>query len=196
VGEYAHPTGRFCRHTSLGAPVQLFALIVLLLTSASARAHPLSQGSLDIIVNPDTILVHARVTSEEVAVTNSSTGTNPLPGPWAAAGSSAFDQHAEYLAAHLHFSADGQALAGRVVKVTPPNDQSPTNSASAEYDLEYPLPVSSPKVITLRQDALADVRLPAGQSWATMYLVTISQAGHSAAQSLLSRSDSMSYVCQ
>src|SRR5918993_5354491 len=45
-------------------------LICLLAVARSAGAHPLSQGALDVTVHRDRVTVRARVTLEEVSVTN------------------------------------------------------------------------------------------------------------------------------
>jgi hypothetical protein len=173
----------------------LLALLFFFTITSLLSAHPLTQANLDVTVNPDRIVVHARVSSEEVSITNSTTGDNPLPGPWAAQGANAFEQHAKYLAAHLHITSDDKPLAGRVLSVTPPDDASADSKSSAVYDIEYPLPATSPHVITLWQDALADARLGPGQSWTTLYLVNMSQAGHAPAQQLLARKTPMTFIC-
>src|SRR5438445_5711877 len=90
------------------------AILMVFASPAPAIAHPLSQGALDVVIRPDKVIVRARVTVEEVTVTNSATGSNPLPGPWAAAGTTAYEQHADYLAKHLHLSADGTPLTASV----------------------------------------------------------------------------------
>jgi hypothetical protein len=171
-----------------------FALILLALTVSSAIAHPLSQGVLDVVVNPDKITVRARVTTEEVQITNSSTAENPLPAPWAATGAEAFERHADYLAAHLHFIVDGKPLTGRVLTVSQPEDTSNLKTSSAVYTLEYPLRSPSPRIIQIRQDALVDAHFSAGQSWETIYFVTISQPDCPVTQGLLSRNDQISFI--
>src|SRR3954471_420957 len=82
-----------------------------------AQAHPLTQGSLDVVIAADRINVTARVTLEEVSVTNMLATRDPLRPPASGASDEAFAEHAEYLAKHLHFAADGRALVGRVVRV-------------------------------------------------------------------------------
>lgn len=175
--------------------VRLIALAAVLLASPMAMAHPLSQGAIDVVVNADRITVRARVTTEEVQVTNSHTGDNPLPGPWAATDREAFDKHAAYLAAHLHFTADGKTLVGRVLDVRPPEDLSNLSVSSAVYELEYPLPISSPRLVELTHDVLADARFPAGASWETAYNVNISQAGNAPCIALLTRNETVRLVC-
>src|SRR5215211_6514755 len=58
-----HPRGH--RQSGVGA-----FLILLLAAAPSADAHPLSQGALDVTVQPARVFVRARVTAEEVAVTH------------------------------------------------------------------------------------------------------------------------------
>ncbi len=176
----------------------LFGFLWILIAGSSVvHAHPLSQGALDIVVQPDRISVHATVATEEVSVTNSSTGDNPLPGPWAATGASAFEQHAGYLAAHLHFVADGQPLAGRVILVAPPVETSTSVKGMASYDLEFTLLTPTPRVITLTTDVLADGRFAAGTRWEATYVVKIEQAGKSPLEGLLlTRSRPINFICQ
>src|SRR6185437_9440205 len=123
---------------------------VLLLLGAlvpAAMAHPLSQGSLDVTVTRDGIDVHARVTLEEVSVTNMLVPPDPTKPPVSGASDEAFKQHADYLAVHLHFTADGKPLVGRVMKVTPPVRVSDLKNSSALYQLQYLFPTASPRVI-------------------------------------------------
>jgi hypothetical protein len=172
----------------------LVALITLLITAPFASAHPVKQGLLTVTVYPGELLVHARISVEEVSIANSMTGDNPLPGPWAAAGTSAFAQHADYLASHLHFIADGAALAGRVVNVIPPDDSSLTEKTVAVYELEYPFAKKSPAAITFSHDSLADIRQQPGADWSVLYNVTMSQPGRSAMQAVLSRGEKMAFA--
>ncbi|HWE04419.1 MAG TPA: HupE/UreJ family protein [Tepidisphaeraceae bacterium] len=173
----------------------LATLIALLFFSSAAIAHPLSQGALEIVVHPTKLSVTAHVTTEEVSVTNSATGETPLPGPWAATGQSAFEQHADYLAKHLHFAADGTALTGRVVSVTQPPDSSVTTNSYAVYEFEYPLPHASPRVIELKEDVLQDGHFKAGTSWDATYVVKISQENQASFDALLTRSGPINFVC-
>lgn len=166
-----------------------------LLHPAPSAAHPLSQGALDVIVSESAITVRAQVTREEVAVTHTATDADPLPGPWAASASDAFDAHAAYLAAHLHFRADGVALAGRVVSVAPPVDAPGVATAMASYELAYPLPSARPRLIELRQDVLADGRFPAGTSWDATYVVKIAQGANAQEGLLLTRGQAINFLC-
>src|SRR5580765_4902077 len=97
-------------------------LILLSLACSNAAAHPLYQGRLDVTIYADHIGVIAHVTQEEVVATNTATTPGAPPGPWAGTGSSAYEQHAAYLASHLHVLADGKELPAGVASITQPDD--------------------------------------------------------------------------
>lgn len=163
----------------------IVALLVLV-AGGWAGAHPLSQGALDVEIHPDKVTVRVRVTVEEVTVTNGATSPDALPGPWAAQGLAAYEQHAAYLTAHLHVLADGAPLAGGVVHVSPPDDPEPSAGDHAIYELEYvPLkPMPRPSRIELSSDVLRDDH-PGGSAWEATYVVRIGQAGRSPIEGLL-----------
>ena len=153
---------------------RFLASVMLLLCARAGWAHPLSQGALDVVVHRDKVTVRARVTVEEVTVTNSATTPDALPGPWGATGVAVYEQHAAYLTSHLHVTVDGNSLAGGVVRVTPPEDPQPAQTDHAVYELEFiPLhPIAQPGRVELRSDVLADER-PGGASWEATYVVRI-----------------------
>ena len=157
------------------------------LVPTTAAAHPLSQGALDVVVRPDSVSVRARVTVEEVTVSNAATSPDAAPGPWAATGTAPYEQHAAYLAARLRVVADGVELPGGIVSVAPPDNPRPSPTDFANYDLLYPLPrkAPAPRRIELRSDVLADASLPGGIKWEAMYIVRIARAGGPAAEGLL-----------
>ena len=164
-----------------------WALLLVAFAPATAAAHPLSQGALEVTVRSDAVSVRARVTVEEVTVTNAATSPDAAPGPWAAAGTAPYEQHAAYLAAHLHVLADGVELAGGIVRVEPPDNPRPSPTDSANYELLYPLPRSElgPRQIELRSDVLADTALPGGVKWEATYIVRIARAHGTFVEGLL-----------
>jgi hypothetical protein len=168
-----------------------FAVVLCLMVRVpTADAHPLSQGSMDVTIHPDRIDVHARVTLEEVSV------TNMLVAPdVSGASDKAFEQHAKYLTAHLHFTADSEPLVGRVIDVIPPAAGATGTTSTAVYDLEYSLPASSPRAIALTQDSLVEAQFAMGQTWVAIYFVVMTQPGRPAVQSLVSRNEHASYLC-
>ena len=165
----------------------VWLLVSVAFTPAPAWAHPLSQGSLDVVIHRDRVSIKARVTVEEVSVTNSATTPGALPGPWAATGTSAFEQHAAYLAQHLHVSVDGVPLPGGVAQVTPPDDPQPSPDQHAVYDLIYPLPAgaAAPGKLELRHDVLSETSVAPGVKWEATYIVRIAQEDRPATEGLL-----------
>jgi hypothetical protein len=141
----------------------LFAVLV-----APAGAHPLSQGGLDVVVHSDHVAVQARITVEEVIITEMMTAMQAnAPGEETGARRSldeSYPHHAGYLAEHIHISADGVPLAGRVARVTPPTTQPAgqvgPDRAHVIYELEYApgagkQALANPRKIELSQDVLS-----------------------------------------
>lgn len=177
-------------------PFWLIAAAVLLFVPVVV-AHPLSQGSLDVRVGSKTIEVRARVTVEEVAITNEATTPGAKPGPWATQAPTAFEQHAAYLASHLRISADGVPLAGGVVHVKPPDSVDPFVNASAEYDLIYAIPARhQPKLIQIQDDVLTDGNFAPGATWDATYVVKIAiPSGPSSEGMLLTKTNPVKFDC-
>ena len=180
-------------------PFIVAAFGALILCSRTA-AHPLSQGALTVRVGDRSLAVHARVTVEEVTITNKATDLPVMPvelspGRSSASGTAAFERHAAYLAAHLQIIADSVTLAGRVVRVHPPTD--PALAAMAEYDLDYPLPRGfHPKKVTLYDHVLNDGHFAPGAGWETTYVVDLQIAGGSAGMGfLLTRAEPLRFDC-
>src|SRR5688572_28119665 len=126
---------------SMGKAAWFFAAASVLFCALAQRAdaHPLSQGSLDVVVRSDRVDVRARVTDEEVSVTNM-LAADPASSPAAGASDAAFQQHARYLAAHVRIVADGVQLVPKVVRVHPPRGGAAATNPQEQrvsYELEY-----------------------------------------------------------
>ncbi len=173
-------------HLGRGSVCAIGAALLLFCLASEVGAHPLSQGSLHLTVRPDSVTMDVRVTQEEVAVTNSATTPGgDLPGPWAAQSLSQYEQHAAYLASHLHVLADGVALPGGVGSVNPPDDPS-AGTSFATYQLVYPFPSNTkPHRLELRTDVLTDGQFAPGGSWETSYVVSVTCENRSAVEGLL-----------
>ena len=77
---------------------------VLLLASTLSSGHPVAQGSLDIVLQPERVLIRANVSTEEVLVAAAYGGDGELTLQTKIA------RHADYLRAHLFVAADGAVL--------------------------------------------------------------------------------------
>ena len=130
-----------------------------------ATAHPVSQGAMDIIVRADRIDLRVTVSLEEVLVATALGGKNNK------AGQEALRDHGDYLLDHLHISADGQPVAGRVLEV-------PVQSTGQlTYRLEYRMADVATKRIEFRQDVLREFMFAPGNPWEASYIVWIGQDG-------------------
>jgi hypothetical protein len=145
--------------------------LVLFALCAPVTAHPLLQGSLQLSVRSDAVAIHARVSAEEVRVTNALTTPGGSSESAKDVSLSAYEQHAAYLAMHLHVIADGQELPGGVLSVSPPDAHS---SDSAQHELLYPL-LKPGRIsrLELRTDVLADEGSSAAARWEATYVVTL-----------------------
>src|SRR5687767_1211210 len=82
-------------------------LVLIAVLSVPAGAHPLSQGALDVAVHPDHVAVRARITVEEVIITEMMTAMQAnAPGEGARRSlDESYPHHAGYLAQRIHISA-------------------------------------------------------------------------------------------
>lgn len=170
------------------------ALAAALGFTPTAGAHPLSQGSLDVVVFPDRVEVKAGVTVEEVSVTNMlalTTGTGPAAAP-AGGMAGEYDKHAQYLVEHLHVAVDGRPLAGMVIRASPPAEAGTTQPGAvstrmATYELEYrpaaPF-AAEPGKIELSHNVLTDVEFLPGMKWEASYVTRVRRGDHVVAEAL------------
>src|SRR5437867_6748519 len=139
--------------------------LLLLFLPAIAFAHPVSQGSLDVDVLPNKILLHLRVPAEEVLIANafsSGNGAGSLADAWS--------KHGEYLLQHFQVFSGSQPLRGRLIELAGPD-----KTERVSYDLEYPLgaPVS---VVRVEQNALREIEYAPGNPWEASFVVRINGA--------------------
>ena len=159
--------------------MKLFWLIASLpwLHAASALAHPVAQGAMEIIAHRDRVEVRARVSVEEAFVESGLSS-----GPAEANTEAIWPRHGEYLLKHLTVEADGVRLAGRLVRVTPPPGTAP--NARISYDLEYATE-TAPNQIVLREDVLNEFEFAPGNPWEATFVASFSQEDRSAQSGLL-----------
>ena len=163
------------------------AVLLAALAVSSLRAHPVAQGSMDLVVNEDAVEIQAHVAAEQVFVSEAFagdgtpvTGASPnvsSPGMW--------DRHGEYLLQHLQVSADGVPLRGQVLKTVPPESLSPLSRVG--YTLRYPLPAEDarPGRIQLQQNVLNEIEFAPGNRWEATYIVQATLPGSGAQSGLL-----------
>jgi hydrogenase/urease accessory protein HupE len=187
---------------AVAAIAALFAHALLFIDVA--HAHPLSQGALEAIVHPDHVSVRARVTVEEVIITDlMTTPLAPDAPPTEAAPTvklsfdATYARHARYLAEHLRVTADGVPLVGTVEQVTPPPTTRPAGAQApppdrehAVYMLTYQPPpgaaaVRQPKTVEFSQDVLVGLEFSPGVTWEASYAMRVAVPGGPVTEGLL-----------
>ncbi len=187
------------RASSREACSGLLVFILLLgwpVCASSAWGHPLSQGALDVTVFAERVVVRARVTVEEVVVTDMLTTPDNAASDGAPRPADAiYTRHAAYLVGHLAITADDKPLGGRVVSVAAPTTKPAAERAAPDrehvvYELEYS-PASDagittrPAKMTLRQDVLVGVHFTPGVTWEASYATRIKAGDGPATEGLL-----------
>jgi HupE / UreJ protein len=138
-----------------------------------AAAHPVAQGTLEIVVFPERIGVTAMVSMEEVLVAAAYGGQKH------ASALEMVHWHGDYLLAHLRVTVDGQPLDGLVVKIPEQADGRPI------YGLEYRLESGAPARIALQEDVLREFEFAPGNPWEASYVVRVQWHGGPAMEGLL-----------
>ena len=148
-------------------------------------------------VFPDRVSIRARVTVEEMTITNRLTSPEAAPGPFGAMESASYEQHAAYLAQHIEVFADGKRLSGGVAAVHPPENAEPKPMDMAQYELLYPLSagVTKPHKIDVRSEVLTEASIGGGMKWDASYVVQIAQTGNSPRLELLTSAKSVTFPC-
>jgi len=172
----------------------VFASLFVLLCLASqwtlnrpAQAHPLTQGFMEIITYKDKISVRARVSLEEVMVSNSMrVGDDDL---YSITGEH-YKKHGLYLLRHWFLSADGIALTGKLISIVPPKLEggkiSPLDlqKENVVFEAEYPI-AAAPREIKMYQNVLNEVNYTPGNPWEATYVLRIMQSELEGAEGML-----------
>lgn len=169
------------------APWCILVSTLLLISSLRARAHPLVEDALDVVIGQDKIVIDARITMEEILLVGAN-GRDVTPDQW----TTLAREHAPYLLKHLRVRADGQLIVGHVTAL-PFADTSPTASRSqlAPYRLEYPLP-TPPKVVLIDQNLLREY-----EQWTASCILRIRQSDQPKFDTgLLQREKSAEFACE
>ena len=146
---------------------------LFLFAALSAQAHPVSQGSMQIVIAPDGVKVTAVVSSEEVLVA-SAFGAEKDDSP-----ADKVRHHAEYLLAHVRIRVDGRLLQGRVVATRG------ELSGRPEYELEYGPITGTPRRVSVEEDVLREIEFAPGNQWEATYLTRVHLAGQSGTERFL-----------
>ena len=157
------------------------AFILSIALTASATAHPVAQGAMDILVAPESVTIHARVANEQIFVAETLGKAQPpaenLDEAWV--------RHGDYLIEHLRVFADEQLLIGRVVNVVPPATPAADGRTTYEFAFDIPPEKVRPRHVVFRQDVLNEFEFVPGNRWEATYLVRLAQKGGPVHEGLL-----------
>jgi hypothetical protein len=146
--------------------IAFYFIGVLGLWIATAGAHPVAQGSMEITVGSGYLQVVATVSTEEAFVAEAlanKTDAKTLEAVW--------QRHGIYLLDHLMVEADGQRLVGKVESfATVPATE------HVRYEFRYDVSPRMPRSITVRQNVLNEFTFAPGNPWEATYIVKIPQA--------------------
>ena len=179
-----HFADRVCYVTAMRT---LFVLCALL-AAWPAAAHPLLQNTLWIVFEPERAHLAVNVSLKEITVAQQL-------GPDADGGfdtekiAAAAEKHRDYVASHLSLAAEGRALAGEVLKVTPPLLFTSAEQTFYQYEIAYPLRGARPAQIALRHEMLREWPYAAGMAWDVSYSVRSRTGADSEVRTALLRRD-------
>ena len=143
------------------------------LTHGVTDAHPVAQGALLASVEPAKLRVTATVSAEEISI-----GTLDVARDTPSE-SARIERYGDYLLRHLYIIADGQRLAGRVVRTASELRE------RTELQLEYAIPNPRPRELQFRQDALREVLFAPANPWEARYLIKVESSGQESESVLL-----------
>jgi len=158
-------------------PAQLGAIALLLLALIPARAHPLSQGQVRVVIDGTTIKLTITIAAEEVIVEQAiKSGYDDS----FLITSDAYNRHGEYLLNHFFVSADGSRLVGKITSLVEPVERSihvlNIAGASASYEIEFPCS-APPTRIDLSENVLNEKEYEPGNLWEVSYIVSAQSHG-------------------
>lgn len=149
-----------------------YVACLLLCSLQTVAAHPVAQGAMEIRIDAERIGLVVTASQEEVAVANAWSGKH------SSLDLAAVRSHGEYLLAHLHVLADGQALNGQVVET--PNQI----SGRLSYRLDYKSSGAA-QHFEFSQNVLRELSFAPGNPWEASYIVKTFVAGRAVAEGLL-----------
>lgn len=155
-------------------------LLLGILASPAAEAHPLVQNYFWVVLAPDVIRVRIGVTPREVAAVS---GLEPdIRGGFdPRALDAALDGYAAYLGRHIKVTADERTLQWRLVRATrvalaEPSLGAVSDLPFARYDFEFATgatPGTGPGLVRFEQDVLQGLESAPGQPWDVSYVLRI-----------------------
>ena len=160
---------------------------ILELGTQTAAAHPVAQGSMEIVPSPDHIRVIANVSSEEAFVADALANKKSAESV-----QEVWNRHGDYLLQHLKLTADGQLLSGKVETIAPV-----TGSDHIRYDLRFEIPANARPVrsVTMTQNVLNEFSFAPGNPWEAIYVVRLPGAAAAREGLLFTSREPLTFNC-
>jgi hydrogenase/urease accessory protein HupE len=146
-----------------------FLCLALFLVARSALGHPLLQNAMWVQFEPTRIRLAVNVSVREIGVAEGLKAENDNFDSVALA--AAVERHGDYVAKHLHVSADGRPLIGTVIKVTDPPIAAEPEKTFYQYELDYEWNGPPAAMVTITEDMLREWPYAVGTPWDVTYLV-------------------------
>jgi len=163
-------------------------LLGFLFLTCAARllAHPNLQNAMWVQFEPKLVRVAVNVSLKELTVVS---GLSLPEGgaPESNALAAAAERHKDYLLEHLRLSVGAEALAGSVLKLTPPQYFTDPEETFFQYELEYPYCGKPPVEVEFFHDMLREWPYSENVAWDLSYLVRSKRMGAGQANSWLLR---------
>ena len=162
------------------------ACLILLVSHLTASAHPNLQDAMWVQFEPQLVRVAVNVSLKEIFVAQSvALGESSIADHEAL--NRAAERHRDYVLSHLTLSIGKNALAGRVIKLTPPPLVTDPEQTFYQYELEYPLSGRPPVEVSFFHDMLKEWPYAVGTAWDVSYVVRAKRAEASKVTSWLLR---------
>jgi hypothetical protein len=164
--------------------------MALWLAERPVLAHPLTQGAMDVVISRSGILLRARISIEEVIVSNSirkDERSTTLQD--------ASRNHGLYMLQHVFVKADGKPLNGRLVSVRGEDQSSDVNIVNYEIAFDWE-GNAAPREIAISQDVMNEVEYAPGNRWEASYLTQIGYSENDfKSPSLLTSQRALKFQC-
>jgi hypothetical protein len=162
----------------------------LWLAERPVLAHPLTQGAMDVVISRSGILLRARISIEEVIVSNSMRKDER-----SATLQDASRNHGLYLLQHVFVWADGKPLTGKLISVSGGDPSTDANVVNYEIAFDWQ-GKTAPHEIAISQNVMNEVEYAPGNRWEASYLT---QIGYSEKElkspSLLTSQRALTFKC-
>jgi hydrogenase/urease accessory protein HupE len=155
----------------------LLCFFALIFCRALASAHPLLQNVLWVKFAPERVQVAVDVSVREIALAEHFPVGLEIQAVDEGL-TQAAERHRTYVLKHLQLSAEGRALEGRVLRVTPPAQFGFVEETRYQYEIEYLLEARPPAgEVSFQEDALKEISYAPGQAWDVSYNVRFEPYG-------------------